>query len=133
MGSYNEFNKTDMESETEHDKQINEANDINSINGFNNIQSLRDEVFKGFDEYDFSDFIGSAWPVRAPKDGEKRIRLTLEEQLDIIKRFENGEKPAHIAKDLKIPDSSARLIIKRREKLNKFKHINQTFGSSKVA
>ena len=29
-----------------------------------------------------------------------RIRLPVEEQLEIVRRFESGERPAHIAKDL---------------------------------
>ena len=51
--------------------------------------------------------------------------------MDIIRRFENGEKGAHIAKDLGIPDSTLRTIIKRRERLNKLKNINKDFGLSK--
>ena len=50
-----------------------------------------------------------------------RLRMTIEEQLEVIKRFEGGERPARIAKDLGLPDTTVRCVIKRREKINKFK------------
>ena len=69
---------------------------------------------------------------KVAKNGEVRgrLRMTIEEQLEVIKRFEGGERPARIAKDLGLPDTTVRCVIKRREKINKFKQINQAFGSS---
>ena len=29
----------------------------------------------------------------------RRVRLPVEEQLEIVRRFESGERPAHIAKE----------------------------------
>ena len=50
--------------------------------------------------------------------------------LEILRRFENGEKHAHIAKDFGVHQSCVYAIIKRKEKLNKFKDMNGVFGSS---
>ena len=58
------------------------------------------------------------------------MRLPVEEQLEIVRRFEAGERPAHIAKDTGLSDSSVRAIVKRKQELKKFQHINETFGSS---
>ena len=50
-----------------------------------------------------------------------RSRLSIGEKLDVIDRFEKGEKKAHIAKDLGLNESSIRGIIRRKENLKKFK------------
>ena len=51
-------------------------------------------------------------------------------QIEILRRFENGEKKSHIARDLRMSESTVRSIIKRKEKLDKYKHINEIFGPS---
>ena len=58
---------------------------------------------------------------------KKRItkRQTIEVQLEILRRFENGNKTAHIGRDLGIPESTVREIVKRRDKLYKYKQIGK--------
>ena len=46
-------------------------------------------------------------------------------QLEILRRFENGNKTAHIGRDLGIPESTVREIVKRRDKLYKYKQIGK--------
>ena len=55
-----------------------------------------------------------------------RSRLSIGEKLDVIDRFEKGEKKTHIAKDLGMNESSIRNIIKRKEKLLKFQMTEST-------
>ena len=74
--------------------------------------------------------LGDLATVTNTKLDKKRQRLVIEDQLEIVRRFENGEKQTHIAKDLGINKTLVHNIIKRRDKLNKFKDINQAFGSS---
>ena len=71
-----------------------------------------------------------AKPTSTKSDKNKRKRLVVEDQLEILRRFENGEKHAHIAKDFGVHQSCVYAIIKRKEKLNKFKDMNGAFGSS---
>ena len=61
----------------------------------------------------------------------RRMRLPVEQQLEIIACFENGEKPARIARAKGLSDSSVRAIIRRKEELKKWLEINQTLGASK--
>ena len=51
--------------------------------------------------------------------------MTNEEKLEIIRRFENGEGAARIAKDLQQPESTVSYVIKQKEKFNKVKEINR--------
>ena len=60
-----------------------------------------------------------------------RSRLSISEKLDVIGRFEKGEKKTHIAKDLGMNESSIRNIIKRKEKLIKFKKIDNDSAALK--
>ena len=64
-----------------------------------------------------------------------RSRLSIGEKLDVIDRFEKGEKKTHIAKDLGLNESSIRNIIKRKENLMKFKmkKTDAQTSSSKVS
>ena len=48
------------------------------------------------------------------------MRLSDAEKMDIIERFEHGEKKAHIARDLGMNKSTIGAIIKRKEELKKF-------------
>ena len=50
--------------------------------------------------------------------------------MEIVRRFESGEMPNQIAKALGCSKTNVRYIIKLRGKLNKFKQINQAFGST---
>ena len=61
---------------------------------------------------------------------EKRQRLVIQDQLEILRRLENGEKRAQICKDFGISTSTVHGIFKRREKLEKFRDISGAFGSS---
>ena len=49
-------------------------------------------------------------------------------KLEILRRFKNGEKKAHIARDLGMSESTIRNIINRKEELEKFEHITEVFG-----
>ena len=44
--------------------------------------------------------------------------------MDIIERFENGERKFHIARDLGMNESTIRTIIKRKEELKRFEMID---------
>ena len=61
------------------------------------------------------------------------MQLPIEEKLEIISRFESGERPAHIARDKGMNESSVRTIIKRKEELKRFQEINDRFGPSKIS
>ena len=52
------------------------------------------------------------------------MRLSDAEKLDIIERFENGERKSHIARDLGMNESTIRTIIKRKEELKRFEMID---------
>ena len=49
-----------------------------------------------------------------------RLRLSDAEKVDIIERFENGERKSHIARDLGMNKSTIGAIIKRKEELKRF-------------
>ena len=49
-----------------------------------------------------------------------RLRLSDAEKMDIIERFENGERKSHIARDLGMNKSTIGAIIKRKEELKRF-------------
>ena len=53
-----------------------------------------------------------------------RLRLSDAEKMDIIERFENGERKSHIARDLGMNESTIRTIIKRKEELKRFEMID---------
>ena len=53
-----------------------------------------------------------------------RLRLSAAEKMDIIERFENGERKSHIARDLGMNESTIRTIIKRKEELKRFEMID---------
>ena len=58
------------------------------------------------------------------------MRSSVGRQLEILRRFENGQKKAQIARDLGMSESTIRNIIKRKEELKKFKQIHEAFGPS---
>ena len=73
-------------------------------------------------------FIGYLLLISGGK--RRRVRLPIEDQLEIVRRFEAGEKAGRIATDTGMKDSSVRAIIKRKEELKKLEQINETFGTS---
>jgi len=103
-----------------------------SGSGFYDSHFLASEGFdKSGYENKFDTSAESTIGLEAANNGKRtHTRHSLEEQLDILRRFDNGEKTSHIAKDLGIPESTIRNVVKRREKLNKFKRIRETFGAS---
>ena len=54
-----------------------------------------------------------------------RLRLSDAEKMDIIERFENGERKSHIARDLGMNKSTIGAIIKRKEELKRFEMIDK--------
>ena len=54
-----------------------------------------------------------------------RLRLSDAEKVDIIERFENGERKSHIARDLGMNKSTIGAIIKRKEELKRFEMIDK--------
>ena len=62
--------------------------------------------------------LGDFATVTHTKLDKKRQRLVIEDQLEIVKRFENGEKQSHIAKDLGLNKTLVHNIIKKREKVS---------------
>ena len=55
----------------------------------------------------------------------RRVRLPIEDQLEIVRRFDAGEKAGRIATDCGMKDSSVRAIIKRKEELKKLEQSNE--------
>ena len=53
-----------------------------------------------------------------------RLRLSDAEKMDIIERFENGERKSHIARDLGMNESTIRTIIKKKEELKRLEMID---------
>ena len=60
--------------------------------------------------------------------GRRHNWSSIGKKLEILRRFKNGEKKAHIARDLGMSESTIRNIINRKEELEKFGHITEVFG-----